>query len=62
MIRWSCHRLHGWVPVDASATSKRSASSASWSRRVAIRSAASAKVVQRPVLISISDAISSPTR
>ena len=58
----SCQRLHGCVPVAPSRTSKRPASSRSWRRRSAIAAAASANVSHLPVRISISDAISSPTR
>src|SRR2546423_5089464 len=62
MMRWSCQRLHGCVPVDERATPYASARAPSCARRCAMRSAASANESQRPVLTSISDAISSPTR
>ena len=45
MMRWSCQRLHGCVPVHASATSKRSASSASCDLREAQSLAALAYAV-----------------
>src|SRR5919197_895246 len=62
MMRWSFQLLHGCVPVHASAIPSESANAPSWSRRSIIRSAASGKLSQRPVLISTSEAISSPTR
>src|SRR5262245_907294 len=62
MIRWSCQRLQGCVPVAPSARPRPLVSSASWARRVPISSAASAKLGQRPVRTSTSEAISSPTR
>src|SRR5215831_15129600 len=62
MMRWSCHRLHGCVPVHASATPIERASSCSWARRSTIFAAASANDSQRPVRTSTSEAISSPTR
>src|SRR3954463_357949 len=62
MMRWSCQRLQGCVPVDASARSCDCASSCSCILRSTMRAAASAKDSQRPVRTSISDAISSPTR
>src|SRR4051812_21413120 len=61
MMRWSCQRLQGCVPVHASATPTECASSWSCARRSTIFSAASANVSQRPVRTSTSDAISSPT-
>ena len=62
MIRWSRHGLQGCVPVAASAIPRPSASSKSCWRRWARSEAASSKSAQRPVRISTSDAISSPTR
>src|SRR5437763_8433582 len=62
MMRWSCQRLHGCVPVEAIATPCASTSAPSCRRRSAMRSAATAKVSQRPVLTSISEEMSSPTR
>src|SRR3954451_17874952 len=61
MMRWSCQRLHGCVPVHASATPTECASSWSCARRSTIFSAASTNVSERPVRTSTSDAISSPT-
>src|SRR5215213_5502820 len=61
MMRWSCQRLHGCVPVHARATPTDCASSWSCARRSTIFSAASANVSERPVRTSTSDAISSPT-
>src|SRR6266511_2171160 len=62
MMRWSCQRLQGCVPVDARPAPRESASSWSCERRSAIFAAASVNVSQRPVRTSTSDAISSPTR
>src|SRR5947209_19650285 len=62
MMRWSCHRLHGCVPVDESPTASASVSPRSCTRRSPSFSAASANVSQRPVRTSTSEAISSPTR
>ena len=50
------------MPVAPSAMPSGSTSATSCSRRSAIAAGTSAKVAQRPVLISTSDAISSPTR
>src|SRR5437763_7609856 len=61
MMRWSCHRLHGCVPVDDSPTPSESVSPRSCTRRSPSFSAASANVSQRPVRTSTSEAISSPT-
>src|SRR5436190_694293 len=55
MIRWSCQRLHGCVPVEASATPCASTRAPSCARRSTIRSAASPtplwylKRLQQPV-------------
>src|SRR6266516_3020906 len=62
MIRCSCHGLHGWVPTDERPIPSESTSVRSCARRSPSRSAHSAKVSQRPVRTSTSDAISSPTR
>src|SRR6476619_6362258 len=62
MIRCSCHGLQGCVPVAARATPRGSASARSCCRRSPRSAVASANESQRPVRISISDAISSPTR
>ncbi len=62
MIRWSCQRLHGWVPTAPSWVPSSRASERSWLRRCAIFAAASPKLSQRPVRTSASEAISSPTR
>src|SRR5512146_630459 len=61
MIRWSCHRLHGCVPVAPSPICCSRASAWICERRSCILAAASWKASQRPVRISTSDAISSPT-
>ena len=60
MISCSHHGDHGCVPQAASATPIASASSSSARRRSSSARAASGNVSQRPVLSSISDAISSP--
>src|SRR5436190_7112837 len=62
MMRCSCQGLHGWVPTAARATPSPAASSSSWARRSPTFAAASAKLSQRPVRTSTSEAISSPTR
>src|SRR5579884_2097265 len=62
MIRWSCHRAQGWVPVAPSWSPSSRARAWSCPRRVAIRVAASAKSAHFPVRTSASEAISSPTR
>src|SRR5919204_3641684 len=62
MIRCSCHGLQGCVPHAARAMPRFCASSSSCARRSPILTAASAKLAQRPVRISTSEAISSPTR
>ncbi len=63
MIRCSCQGLHGCVPVAPSAMPERVRKRAGAGRGARpCRAAASANVSQRPVRISTSDAISSPTR
>src|SRR5215831_14084709 len=62
MMRWSCQRLQGWVPVDPSWSPCSRASAWSCARRSAIFAAASPKSAHFPVRASASDAISSPTR
>ena len=62
MMRWSCQRLHGCVPVDASASVERLRELVQLRLRSPMRAAASANDSQRPVRTSTSDAISSPTR
>ncbi len=61
-MRCSCQGLHGCVPVAPRVTPSEPASSASWARRSPRRVEASSKSSQRPVRISTSEAISSPTR
>ena len=62
MIRWSFQFAHGWEPVAPSARPSGSTSATSWSRRSAIIRGTSANVSTLPVLISASEAISSPAR
>jgi hypothetical protein len=62
MIRCSCQGDQGWVPVPPSAIPSGSTSEASWERRSASAAGTSAKLSQRPVLTSTSEAISSPAR
>ena len=62
MIRCSCQGAHGCVPVAPSAIPIGSTSACSCARRSASAAGMSANVSQRPVLISTSEAISSPTR
>ena len=62
MMRWSCHGLHGCVPVAPSRDAERVGELEQLGRRSPTRAAASANVSQRPVRTSTSEAISSPTR
>src|SRR5215208_2733874 len=62
MMRCSCHGLHGCVPAPPSAIPTPEARRTSCPRRSPSRARASANVSQRPVRISTSEAMSSPTR
>ena len=62
MIRWSFQSAHGCVPARAERQPSGSTIAASCARRSAITAGTSAKLEQRPVFTSTSEAISSPTR
>ena len=62
MIRWSFQLAQGWEPVAPSASPSGSTSADELDAALGERAATSRKVSTRPVLISTSEAISSPAR
>ena len=62
MIRWSCQRAQGWVPVAPRRSPSGSTSAASSARRSTSAAGTSWNDCCLPVLTSTSEAISSPTR